>query len=246
MNEANEIHRDIYVGMVAEEMAASGYYGEDVTIYCFLENGMLHSFTDAKKCAIAYLRILATGVNVSGIISAHKHCDLQSANKAEIITALENDLCNDLKNNSIKYIRRSVDIQPLRIYLKTLPQTYSYELECALLGILTLPTFSFNHDEQVEIYSIKQYQIAPQINRHFFGYYQKQGSIWKPILNGDLPTILDKWLAAANNPITPILPMYINSTKPIFQLYDDFTQILANTMDDGYLAMLDALYASQA
>ena len=39
MNESNEIHRDIYVGMVAEEMAQSGYYGEDVTLYGFLANG---------------------------------------------------------------------------------------------------------------------------------------------------------------------------------------------------------------
>ena len=46
MNESNEIHRDIYVGMVAEEMAQSGYYGEDVTLYGFLANGELHSFDD--------------------------------------------------------------------------------------------------------------------------------------------------------------------------------------------------------
>lgn len=50
MNESNEIHRDIYVGMVAEEMAQSGYYGEDVTLYGFLANGELHSFDDEQEC----------------------------------------------------------------------------------------------------------------------------------------------------------------------------------------------------
>lgn len=59
MNESNEIHRDIYVGMVAEEMAQSGYYGEDVTLYGFLANGELHSFDDEQECAETYLLALA-------------------------------------------------------------------------------------------------------------------------------------------------------------------------------------------
>lgn len=61
MNESNEIHRDIYVGMVAEEMAQSGYYGEDVTLYGFLANGELHSFDDEQECAETYLLALAAG-----------------------------------------------------------------------------------------------------------------------------------------------------------------------------------------
>ena len=36
MNDTQQLHRDIYVGMVAEEMARSGYYGEDVTLCGFL------------------------------------------------------------------------------------------------------------------------------------------------------------------------------------------------------------------
>lgn len=38
MNEAQEIDRDIYSGMVAEELAKNGYYGEDLTLYGFAES----------------------------------------------------------------------------------------------------------------------------------------------------------------------------------------------------------------
>lgn len=74
MNESNEIHRDIYVGMVAEEMAQSGYYGEDVTLYGFLANGELHSFDDEQECAETYLLALAAGAEISRMTSMHKRC----------------------------------------------------------------------------------------------------------------------------------------------------------------------------
>lgn len=72
MNESNEIHRDIYVDMVAEEMAQSGYYGEDVTLYGFLANGELHSFDDEQECAETYLLALAAGAEISRMTSMHK------------------------------------------------------------------------------------------------------------------------------------------------------------------------------
>ena len=74
MNESNEIHRDIYVGMVAEEMAQSGYYGEDVTLYGFLANGELNSFDDEQECAETYLLALAAGAEISRMTSMHKRC----------------------------------------------------------------------------------------------------------------------------------------------------------------------------
>ena len=38
INDAQEIHRDIFFGMVAEELAKEGYYSESVTFYGFLES----------------------------------------------------------------------------------------------------------------------------------------------------------------------------------------------------------------
>lgn len=82
MNESNEIHRDIYVGMVAEEMAQSGYYGEDVTLYGFLANGELHSFDDEQECAETYLLALAAGAEISRMTSMHKRCQKKRSAKA--------------------------------------------------------------------------------------------------------------------------------------------------------------------
>lgn len=66
-------------------------------------------------------------------------------------------------------------------------------------------------------------------------------------MNGALPTILAKWLAAAETaPVSPILPMHLASDRPVYQLRETFQTILTETMDADYLAMLDALYASQA
>lgn len=74
MNESQNLHRDLYVGMVAEEMAQSGYYGEDVTRYGFLANGELHSFDDEQECAETYLLALAAGAEISRMTSMHKRC----------------------------------------------------------------------------------------------------------------------------------------------------------------------------
>ena len=39
--------------------------------------------------------------------------------------------------------------------------------------------------------------------------------------------------------------MHLESAKPVYQLRGYFEILLAQTMDEAYLAMLDALYASQ-
>lgn len=79
MNESQNLHRDLYVGMVAEEMAQSGYYGEDVTLYGFLANGELHSFDDEQECAETYLLALAAGAEISRMTSMHKRCQKSAA-----------------------------------------------------------------------------------------------------------------------------------------------------------------------
>lgn len=83
MNESNEIHRDIYVGMVAEEMAQSGYYGEDVTLYGFLANGELHSFDDEQEYAETYLLALAAGTEINFAHDQHAQTLPEKAQRQE-------------------------------------------------------------------------------------------------------------------------------------------------------------------
>lgn len=246
MNESNEIHRDIYVGMVAEEMAQSGYYGEDVTLYGFLANGELHSFASEQECAETYLLALAAGAEVSRLTHAHRHCKKTRAAKADAATALEKEMHRALAAEPPAFTPRPVDLRPLRDYTQSLAKPRTRKQEAAIVGIMTLPTFGMKPEEREAVLDVKKIFEAPAANRHFFGFYEKKDARWQPVLNGALPTILKKWCAAAaRGPVSPILPMHLESAKPVYQLRGDFETLLAQTMDEAYLAMLDALYASQ-
>ena len=246
MNEANEIHRDIYVGMVAEEMARSGYYGEDVTLYGFLANGTLHSFDTARENAEAYLLALAAGAEVSRIMSVHRRCSDKPTVKAVVCDRLRAELQRTLSVEEAAFTRRPVDLRPLHAYTQVLPKPHSREQEAAIVGIMTLPTFDMKLDERVAVLEVKQSFEAPAGNRCFFGFLEKNGDEWQPQLNGALPVLLEKWLAAAGHRlITPMLPMHLNSAKPIYQLREDFEAILVETMDADYRKMLETLYLSQ-
>lgn len=111
MNESNEIHRDIYVGMVAEEMAQSGYYGEDVTLYGFLANGELHSFDDEQECAETYLLALAAGAEISRMTSMHKRCQKKRSAKKAAREELTSEMRTMLAAEPAPFARRTVDLR---------------------------------------------------------------------------------------------------------------------------------------
>ena len=246
MDDAKDIHRDIYVGMVAEEMAKSGYYGEDLTRYGFLADGALHHFDDAQACAEAYLLALAAGAEVSRIANAHRHCAKKRAAREAATTALVEELQKKLAQAPAPFQRKPVTLQPLRDYTVALGKVRTRAQDAAIVGIMTLPTFAMKPEEREAVLDVKKSFDAPVENRHFFGFYEKTDGAWRSTLNGALPAILEKWCdAAARGPVTPILPMHIESRKPVYQLRADFEHLLSTTMDDHYLAMLDALYASQ-
>lgn len=120
MNESNEIHRDIYVGMVAEEMAQSGYYGEDVTLYGFLANGELHSFDDEQECAETYLLALAAGAEISRMTSMHKRCQKKRSAKKAAREELASEMRTMLAAEPAPFARRTVDLRALSDYTKGL------------------------------------------------------------------------------------------------------------------------------
>ena len=246
MNESQNIHRDIYVGMVAEEMAESGYYGEDVTRYGFLANGELHSFANEDDCAETYLLALAAGAQVSRLANGHKHCAKKQAAKEAAVRALEEDMQAILSAEPAAFVRKPVDLVPLAVYTKALAKPRTREQDGAVVGVMTLPTFAMKQEEREAVLDVKKSFNAPVENRRFFGFFEKKDGRWQKNLNGALSAVLTKWLAAAERgPVSPILPMHLDSQRPVYALRDTFEHILQTTMDDDYLAMLDALYASQ-
>lgn len=247
MTEPNDLHRDLYVGMVAEEMAQSGYYGEDVSRYGFLAGGELHSFAEEEDCCETYLLALAAGADVSRILSLHKRCPKKRAARAQAAEDLDAAMRQTLAAEPPAFVRKRVDLRPLVAYAKDLAKPRTRAQEAAIVGIMTLPTFEMAQEEREAVLDVKKHFHTPDSGRRFFGFYEKQGGKWQPVLNGALPAILAKWTAAAKTgEVTPILPMHLQSTKPVYQLRADFEALLAETMDADYLALCDTLYASQA
>lgn len=132
MNESNEIHRDIYVGMVAEKMAQSGYYGEDVTLYGFLANGELHSFDDEQECAETYLLALAAGAEISRMTSMHKRCQKKRSAKKAAREELASEMRTMLAAEPAPFARRTVDLRALSDYTKGLAKPRSRDQEATL------------------------------------------------------------------------------------------------------------------
>ena len=61
-------HRDIYVGMVAEELAKQGYYDKEKDVFAFIgqlgERKLVYYFDDEWTCAITCLHLLEQGASV--------------------------------------------------------------------------------------------------------------------------------------------------------------------------------------
>lgn len=246
MDEAKDMHRDLYVGVVAEEMAQKGYYGDEVTCYAFLADGALFHYDDAQECAEAYVLALAAGAEVTLIKQARRHCAKKRSAREATRSALVDALAAALGAEPLPFVRRDVDLRPLRDYTKSLGPARTRTQDAAIVGIMTLPTFAMKPQEREAVLDVKKSFDAPVENRHFFGYLEKQDGLWQSALNGTLSVILEKWCAAAmRGPVSPILPMHLESRAPIYKLRGDFERLLADTMDADYLAMLDALYASQ-
>ena len=142
---------------------------------------------------------------------------------------------------------KPVDLAPLEAYTRALARPRSHEKDAAIVGIITIPVFEMAQPAREAVLDVKKSLADEKANRHFFGFFVRRGEQWQSEMNGALPTILAKWLAAAETaPVSPILPMHLASDRPVYQLRETFQTILTETMDADYLAMLDALYASQA
>lgn len=73
-----QIHRDIYSGMVAEQLAKEGYFGEDINLYLFYSSNdtvEVHIETDEMVCIETLLNHYFKGEVVSNYILYKKRFD---------------------------------------------------------------------------------------------------------------------------------------------------------------------------
>lgn len=179
MNDTQEIHRDIYVGMVAEEMAQSGYYGEDLTLYGFLaQGGTLYAYESEQACAEAYLLALAAGAVPSRLASVHKHCAKKRAAIAKTRAALEEELRATLAAEAPRFSPQPVELGILETYTRALPKPRSHEKDAAIVGIMTLPAFAMGQAAREAVLDVKKSLADEHANRHFFGFFVKRDGRW--------------------------------------------------------------------
>jgi len=66
---AMTLHRDLFVGSVAEELNKNGYFGKEVEWYCFLywdgQNRFSEIFEDERECVKAQIALVEKGCLVS-------------------------------------------------------------------------------------------------------------------------------------------------------------------------------------
>lgn len=238
MNEAQEIHRDIYSGIVAEELAKNGYYGEDLTLYGFAESANggrgVQLFTDEEECAVTYLKRRAVGALLSPIETIHRRSDGGDA----AYKTLKDEFCVQLADSVLAGRGPKVDLTPFWDYVNDLSPEQRKEKALALVGVLTLP-FDMATATRTALRTLKQPQNDG--NRCYYGFFVRKDDRWQSVTNGSLPALLKKW-RAQDHPVTPLLKMTMESRAPIYALKDDFEKELRTIMDDGYLHMIHTLY----
>lgn len=236
MNEAQEIHRDTYSGMVAEELAKNGYYGEDLTLYGFAESANggrgVQLFIDEEECAVTYLKRRAVGALLSPIETIHRRSD----GGDDAYKALKDEFCVQLADSVLAGRGPKTDLTPFWDYVNALSP--EQRKEKSLVGVLTLP-FDFTTVDRTALCTLKQPQNDG--NRYYYGFFVRKDNQWQSVTNGSLPALLKKW-RAQEHPVTPLLKMTMESRAPIYALKDDFERKLRTTMDDGYLNMIHTLY----
>ncbi len=82
MGDGAGIHRDIYVGMVAEELAKQGYYDTVKEVYAFVsktaEKEEMHFYEDELRCALASLQCLRNGEHISKYMMQTVRCGAET------------------------------------------------------------------------------------------------------------------------------------------------------------------------
>lgn len=248
MKEVNKIHRDIYVGMVAEEMAQSGYYGEDVTVYGFIDykTSLFHSFEREEACTSTYLQLLYQGQKLSQIESVHKRVTIK--NKALTMVELDEKLQKKIINESRRIPEYSINFQIIQSYIQSLNKVDFNNKVDAIAGLLMLPGIKYEKEERKSLLALRNKFRQQNGNRYYYGFFvYDENDNWQMIDNGSLLVILNKWnyQVDVNKIITPILPMQLVSSQPIYYLKEAFEKKLQEVMDRKYLDMVEKLYRSK-
>ncbi|MBP2641423.1 MAG: hypothetical protein H6Q66_2374 [Firmicutes bacterium] len=262
MEKAEGYHRDIYSGIVANELAKEGYFGDEYRLY-----GLLYWIDNEKKfvtaakeedCARNYVNIAERGALVTPYVSygvrvyePEKIEETMMALKEKIYTSLDEQYGQDLEKKITEYKQITIysDAEVvLREYYLSLGTSAKRE-KVQALGWLA------GFAKKNRLLSQEKYNsllsLLPKTETEAVGYFKEFSGFawhaadgWQYYANAFLPTVVEKliYLQKAGYLTSGIVSKkYYLGSKSVYEIKEEFQGYLNVVFDDAYLNIVRKL-----
>ncbi len=248
-----DIHRDIYSGMVATELAKEGYFGEEIVQYAYLtENGNINCHHDERKCVEEMLQHLWAGRLISDYVTVRKRLEYQTIiGENPLYHELQNKLLTTQKQlltERIKQYKIKKFTNQENIVSDYLSQTHTSENSSLIKGILgwALSEKWISKSFYTEYLSKN---IPTETTAHVSG-KEMAGFAWweadeiKWYSNAYLPVVWQKWrdYQKKSSLISVIIIKHYNSVG--YQVKKTFEKDLLSLLDENYFKFCEKLKQS--
>lgn len=234
-------HRDIFVGMVAEELAKDGYFGEEVNLYAFYAwDGKIRTlfFENEDDCVRKMLELLIKGALVSEYIFYKTHIEERTE---QALAQIKEQAGAKLAIEEGESIQRDIAAYNDRVFCSHEDAFAEYlgEIEEKRKQIVN----------SVLLYGLQNKMISPafvhkwrkeETEGKWSGFaYWENGQI-KYYANAYLPNTWQKWRKIRQESIlaSSIISMDMANNKPIFEQKEDFLEYLRQNFDETFFAFL--------
>lgn len=234
-------HRDIFVGMVAEELAKDGYFGEEINMYVFyVWDKVMETlfFEDEDDCVRAMLSFVENGALVSEYVFYKAHIDerneqamaaIKEAAQAKLATQ-ENE---NFKKQIAAYDKQEFLARELEftVYLERIAAKGEHIVNSVLgYGLqnkLISPTFA------------RKWRKKESFGK-WSGFAYLENEQIKYYANAYLPNTWQKWRKIRQENILAggIISMDMANDKPIFEQKEDFVAQMRQNFDASFFAFL--------
>lgn len=238
---ANLPHRDIFVGMVAEELAKDGYFGEEVNMYAFyVWHGEMHTvfFENEDECVREMLILAMKGALVSEYVLYKTHIDTRN----------ERVLAEIKEQAAIKLAEQENDNIQKQIAEYAKKEFHSREAEFAeYLSKITIEQATLVNS--VLLYGLQNKMISLAFADKWrqeekmskwsgFAYFENEQI--KYYANAYLPNTWQKWrkIRQRNILASSIISMDMTNNKPIYEQKDEFLEYLQQNFDESFFVFL--------
>ena len=251
-----EIHRDIYSGIVAEELNKGGYFGKECEFYGFLcaANGIidLQSAVTEEECAQEYLKKIQQGYLLSPytLVKQRFYQELSISEIQKILTELlhsklQKKYLMDLQLNiSKQHAKEIMLLNEVQEYLSGLSkeQIIKKRLPIALLlgQLLSKGQISKQQYQQLrDSLPPLDSQVEETTAKQYYGFAYQNAEKWMFYANAYLPAVLNKWLeyTAQGVVVSALARKSYNPLDKWYQIKDDLISFLQEVLDSRFLKL---------